>query len=347
MTTILILAVTIILVSFFCSLFEAVFLSISPSYIAILIKEEKRSGKLLEHLKENIDRPISAILTLNTISHTLGSAAIATKVHEQFGNTAVTISSVILTFGILIFSEIFPKIIGATHWKALAPFTAFSVQAMIFLLFPIVRLSEFLGKLFHRPDEASVTREEMVVNAEIGVEEGTLQKKESNIIRNLLALNSMFVSDIMTPRSVMFALEADDTVEDVAAKFKPIRFSRIPVYDSNMDNIIGLTHRYKILEMLSNDHHDTKIRNITAEINSVPERMTVASVIDLFVKRKEHLALAVDEYGIVTGIVTLEDAIETLLGVEIMDEFDQISDMRQYALEQWQIRKSQLRKPST
>jgi CBS domain containing-hemolysin-like protein len=156
----------------------------------------------------------------------------------------------------------------------------------------------------------------------------------------------MFVSDIMTPRSVMFALEAEETVEEVANKFRPIRFSRIPVYDTNLDNIIGLTHRYMILEALSSDKHKTKIRDITTPINSVPERMTVAAVIDLFVKRKEHLALAVDEYGIVTGLVTLEDAIETLLGVEIVDEFDNITDMRQYALEQWQIRKNQIRKPS-
>ena len=346
MSLILLLCVLVILISFICSLFEATFLSISPSFIAILTKEGKRSGKLLEHLKENIDRPLSAILTLNTISHTLGSAAIAALVHEQYGNTAVTIASVILTFCILIFSEILPKIMGATHWKSLAPFAGYCIQLMIFLLFPIVRFSEALGRLFRRPDEASVTREEMVVNAEIGVEEGTLQRKESNIIKNLLALNSMFVSDVMTPRSVIFALEADATVEDVAAMFKPIRFSRIPVYDTNMDNIIGLTHRYKILEALSSDHHDMKIREITREIITVPERMTVATAIDLFVKRKEHLALAVDEYGIVTGLVTLEDAIETLLGVEIVDEFDSITDMRQYALEQWQIRKNQMRKPS-
>lgn len=334
----------VLIISFLCSLLEAVFLSITPATIALMVKENQRSGVLLEHLKENIDRPISAILTLNTISHTLGSAAIAAIVHEQFGNSVVTVFSVILTFSILIFSEILPKIIGATYSKNLAPFAAYTIQLMIFILFPIVRFSELLGKMFSRPDTASVTREEMVINAEIGVEEGTLQKKESTIIRNLLMLNNMYVSDIMTPRSVMFALEANDTVEEVANKHKPIRFSRIPVYEGNLDHIIGLTHRYKILETLSSDQHNMKISEITTAINSVPERMTVAGVIDLFVKRKEHLALAVDEYGIVTGLVTLEDAIETLLGVEIVDEFDQIADMRQYALEQWQMRKNQLKR---
>lgn len=337
--------IVIIAISFLCSLLEAVFLSITNSYVAMAVKENKKSGKLLEHLKENIDRPISAILTLNTISHTIGASVVGALVQKTYGDEFVTFASILLTIAILLFSEIMPKVIGATHWKALAPFTAYTIQVMIFALFPIVRLSELTGRLFSRPDSASVTREEFVVNAEIGVEEGTLHKKESNIIKNLLMLDSMYVSDIMTPRSVMFALEADETVEDVAIRHRPIRFSRIPVYESNLDNIIGLTHRYMILEALSRDLHKTQIREITTPINSVPERMTVAAVIDLFVKRKEHLALAVDEYGIVTGLVTLEDAIETLLGVEIVDEFDNITDMRQYALEQWQIRKNQIRKP--
>lgn len=346
MTLIIVVSIVILAVSFLCSMLEAVFLSVTPSFVAMAVRDQKRSGKLMEHLKENIDRPISAILTLNTVSHTIGTAVVGALVQREYGDEFVTITSILLTIAILFLSEIIPKVIGATYWKELAPFTAYTVQLLIFLVYPLVRISEFIGKLFTRPDEIVMTREEMVANAELGVEEGTLQKKESNVIKNLLMLDKLFVSDIMTPRSVMFALEAEETVEEVAQKFKPIRFSRIPVYDSNLDNIIGLTHRYKILEALSSDQHTLKIRNITLEINTVPERMTVAAVIDLFVKRKEHLALAVDEYGIVTGLVTLEDAIETLLGVEIVDEFDNITDMRQYALEQWQIRKNQLRKPS-
>ena len=346
MSLILLLSIAVLTVSFVCSLLEATFLSISPSAIGLMVKENHRSGKLLEHLKENIDRPISAILTLNTISHTMGSAAIAAMVQAQYGNSAVTVCSLVLTACILIFSEILPKILGATYWKELAPFAAYTIQFMIFILFPIVRFSELLGKIFARPETTTVSREEMVVTADIGVEEGTLHKKESAIIKNLFMLSKMYVSDIMTPRSVMFALEAEDTVEEVSQKNKPIRFSRIPVYETSLDNIIGLTHRYKILEALSNDQHNRKIRDVTTQIDSVPERMTVATLIDLLVKKKEHLALAVDEYGIVTGLVTLEDAIETLLGVEIVDEFDNITDMRQYALEQWQIRKSTIRKPS-
>lgn len=346
MTLIIAVSIAILIISFLCSLLEAVFLSINPAFVALSVKAHKRSGRLLEHLKENIDRPISAILTLNTISHTIGASVVGALVQKQYGDEFVTAASVVLTIAILFLSEILPKVIGATYWKKLAPMAAYTIQLMIFLLFPLVRMSEFIGKAFTRPDTASFTREEMLATAEIGVEEGTIHKKESAIIKNLLMLNNMFVSDIMTPRSVMFALEGEETVEDVSNKYRPIRFSRIPVYEGNLDNIIGLTHRYKILEALSNDKHDMAIRDVTTPINSVPERMTVAGVIDLFIKRKEHLALAVDEYGIVTGIVTLEDAIETLLGVEIVDEFDNITDMRQYALEQWQIRKNQFRKPS-
>jgi CBS domain containing-hemolysin-like protein len=344
MTLIVILFLLVLAVSFFCSLLEAVFLSITPVYVSLEEKEGHRHGILLERLKENIDRPLAAILTLNTISHTIGSSAIGALVNELYGNSALTVASVILTLGILIISEILPKIIGATYWRGLAPFTAYSIQFLIFILYPIVRFSEVLGKLFSRPDEATVTREDMIANAEIGVDEGTLLSKESKVIKNLLMLNELFVSDIMTPRSVFFAIEASMTVDEVAAKYRPIRFSRIPVYQSNLDNIIGMTHRYKILEALTHDFHDPNILEITTPINTVAERMTVSAVIEFFVKQKEHLALAVDEYGIVTGLVTLEDAIETLLGVEIVDEFDNITDMRQYALEQWQIRKNQIRK---
>lgn len=332
-------------VSFTCSLLEAVILSVSPAYVAVAVEQKKRSGLLLEHLIEKIDRPISAILTLNTISNTLGAAFIAYQVQNQFGDTAVTLASVLLTILILIFSEIIPKSIGANHWKSLAPFAAYAVQLMIFLLYPFVFMSEKVSRnLRSNVESPEVTREEMIMTAEIGVEEGTIKTKESAIIKNLLMLDKMFVADIMTPRSVFFALEADLSVQEVASKYEPIRFSRVPVYRGSLDNIMGMTHRYKILQALSQDRHQTKIGDLTIPLSTVPEQMTVSHVLDHFIKEKEHLALAVDEYGVVTGLVTLEDAVETLLGVEIVDEFDHIEDMRKYALEQWQLRKQKLRR---
>jgi len=345
MSIILILFVTTLGVSFLCSMLEAVLLTSTPAYIGVLVKENKRGAKLLEHLKENLDRPISAILTLNTLSHTLGSAAIAFQVQVHYGQEAVTIGSFVLTALILIVSEIIPKSIGAAHWKSLIPFSAYTIQLMIIMLYPLVLLSQWIGKLISKTSEdPEVTREEILMTAEMGVEEGTLKGKESNIIKNLLMLDKIYVSDIMTPRSVFFALEDDLTVEEVFAKYKPLRFSRIPVFSGSLDNIVGMTFRFKIHEALSNDQQNKKIGEMVTSISSIPERMTVSQVLDFFIKEKEHIALAVDEYGIVAGLVSLEDAVETLLGVEIVDELDNVEDMRKFALEQWQLRKQKLRR---
>lgn len=345
MSLILLLTLFVLATSFTCSLIEAVILSISPAYVAVAVERKSRSGLLLEHLIEKIDRPLSAVLTMNTICNTMGSAAIAYLVQREFGDASVTVASLILTVLILVIAEIIPKSLGAAYWKVLAPPAAYTVQALILALYPFVLLSEKMSRRLRPRDEApEVTREEVIMTAELGAEEGTLRTKESNIIKNLLLMDKMFISDIMTPRSVFFALEADQTVEEVVAKYKPIRFSRVPVYASSLDNITGMTHRYQILEALSHDQHDKRIGDLVTPIASIPERMTVSQALDFFIKEKEHLALAVDEYGVVTGLVTLEDAVETLLGVEIVDEFDHIEDMRKYALEQWQLRKQKARR---
>ena len=328
MTLILVLFVTTIFISFMCSLLEAVILSVTAAFVAVEVQNKKRSGLLLKHLKSDMGRPLSAILTLNTISHTLGSSAIAFNVQQLYGESLVTLSTFILTFSILILSEVLPKNLGANYWKLLAPPSAYVIQALIFVLYPLVSMSEFVGRLISKPDIQHVTREEMIMTAELGVNDGTIKTKESNIIKNLLMLDKIFVSDIMTPRSVFFALEAELTVDEVVNKYVPLRFSRIPVYRDSLDNIIGISHRYKILEASSDDHHTKKISDLVSPIATVSERLSVAQVLDFFIREKEHLALAVDEYGVVTGLVTLEDAVETLLGVEIVDEFDNIEDMR-------------------
>lgn len=337
--------ILVLTISFICSLCEAVFLSISSAFVEVEAETKSKSGKLLKHLLDNSDRSISAILTLNTISHTLGSAWIAYQVHSVFGDTWVSAFSIVLTFLVLIFSEIIPKTIGTNHPKSFAPFAAYSIQLMIVILWPLVKLSEFVSRaLSTESEEPDVTRDEMIKNAEIGVEEGTIKAKESTIIRNLLKLDKIYVSDIMTPRSVFTALEASMTVDEVAKKFRPIRFSRLPVYEKSLDHIVGLTHRYKILEALSQDLHNKTLRELILPVAYVNERMTVSQALDFFIKEKDHLALVVDEYGVVTGLVTLEDTVETLLGVEIVDEFDTIEDMRKYALEQWQQRKKEHRR---
>lgn len=345
MASILILFLFIIAVSFFCSLLEAVLLSVSPAYVAVAVKENRRSGRLLQHLTEKINRPLSAILTFKTLTDTLGSAAIAYQVQQVANETVLVMVSFLLTLMILIFSEIIPKSLGSAHWKALAPLASYSTQAIIFVFYPFVILFEKLSRQFpQETDDPEVTREEMIMTAQIGAEEGTIRTKESTIIKNLLMLDQIFVADIMTPRSVFFALEENETVASVVQKHKPIRFSRIPVYRESLDHVIGLTSRYKILEALSHDEHNKTIGELVTHIETISERTPVSQAIDHFIKTKEHLAIAVDEYGVMTGLVTLEDAIETLLGVEIVDEFDNVEDMRKYALEQWQLRKQKIKR---
>lgn len=340
MGLILISFVFVLVISFICSLCEAVLLSLSPAFIAVEIESKPKTGRILKNITEHSDKSISAILTLNTISHTMGSAWIAYLVHTEFGDKWVSLFSIILTFMILVFSEILPKTIGKNNPKSLALFTAYCVQIMILTLYPLVKISEIISQTLTSPsEEPDVTRDEMIKNAEIGVEEGTLKSKESTIIKNLMKLDKIFISDIMTPRSVFMALDSEMTVHEVSKKYKPLRFSRIPVYDKSLDQIIGMTHRYKILEALSQDNHHQKIKELIVPIVQLSERMSVSLALDFFVKEKAHLALVIDEYNVVTGLVTLEDAVETLLGVEIVDEFDNIEDMRKYALEQWQQRR--------
>ncbi len=330
-------------IAFVCSLVEAALLSTTQVYIELSCKEGKRTGFILQRLKKDIDRSFSAILTLSTTANTFFAAAIGAEIQNLYGQEMVTVASVLLTLAILFFAEILPKILGTVHWKALAPVTAYVVQFMVFVLFPIVWVTEIFSNRIARPISKKFSREEVIMTAEMGANEGSIHKKESTIIKNLLMLNNMYVLDIMTPRTVMFALEASMTVSEVAQIHKPIRYSRIPVYNDSLDTIIGMTHRYRILEALSNDQHNLRISEITVPIATISEQTTVALLLDEFIKKKEHLALAADEYGVITGLVSLEDAIETLLGVEIVDEFDSVADLRQFALEQWQNRKAQVR----
>ncbi len=345
MTSLILVTIVVIIISFVTALMEAVILSVNSAFVALAVESKKPYGPLLEHHLDKIDRPLSAILTVNTLNNILGSSLIAYFVQQQYGETILAIYSGTLSLIFLVFCEVIPKSVGSTYWKKFAPLSAYIIQAMIFFMYPAVWLIEKVSALFKQEHEApEMTRDELIMTAQIGAEEGTIKTKESTIIKNLLMLDKIFVSDVMTPRTVLFALEKTETVDDVVEKFKPIRFSRIPVYHENLDNIIGMTSRYRILEALSNDEHNKKIGELLTPIATVSERMHVSQLLDYFIREKEHLALAVDEYGVVTGLVTLEDAIETLLGVEIVDEFDSVEDMRKYALEQWQLRKQRYRK---
>lgn len=332
-----------VVVSFLCSLLEAVILSVSHAYIAVGVEKKKKSIMLLEQLKDDVQRPLAAILTVNTIANTVGAAGVGAQVQILYGDEYLAVASGSLTFTILLFSEIIPKNLGASRWKKLAPACAYIIRFLIYLVYPLVLLSEKVAVLFHSETDQGVTREEMIKTAEMGVEEGTIRQKESSIIKNLLLLDNINVSEIMTPRSVIKAFRQGQTVEQIMKENKPIRFSRIPVYEDDLDSIVGMVHRYKLLDASSQDLHTLKVSELMTPIHSVPESISVAAALDQFIKRREHLFLVVDDYGSTAGIVTLEDAVETLLGVEIVDEFDSVADMRQHALELWQKRKSKQR----
>ncbi len=328
-----------VVVSFCCSVMEAVMLSTTSVYVRATIKKKKTYGNLLKSLKSQVNRPLSAILTLNTFANMVGAAGVGAQVHTLYGSKFVTLASIVLTLVILIVSEIIPKTIGANYWRTLAPLVTYLVTALIFALYPAVWFSEKLNRLLTRKKVTSITREDMIVTAEMGASEGAIGQKESRVIKNLLMLDTLKVSEIMTPRAVILAFEKKIKIKEAMEKNQPIRFSRVPVYEGSLDQVVGFIHRYKILEAYSHDLFDISLEEYMKPIHSIPDQISVAAVLDQFIKRKEHIFIAVDSYGVLTGLVTLEDAVETLLGVEIVDEFDSVADMRQYALERWQMRK--------
>ena len=340
MTLLIVYFLLAVLVSFLCSLLEAILLSLTHAHIAVLIENGRASGKILERFKEKIDHPLSAILTLNTVANTVGAAGVGAQAHVVFGGNMVAIASAVLTFTILVFSEIIPKTLGAVYWKQLSPAAAYAIRTLVFIVYPFVFLFEFIGRMISKSGpQFKVTREEMIVAAELGKAEGSLEDRERSVIKNLLGLRNIFVHQIMTPRSVLFALPKNMTVGDVLSKTPIIQFSRIPVYGENLDDIIGLVFRFQINRAFSQGHAEKTLAELSHPIKVVPESKSAADVLDEFIISREHLFLVVDEYGGTSGIITLEDAIETLLGVEIVDELDTVEDMQKYALERWRKRK--------
>ena len=334
MTILIIYFLVAIVVSFFCSLLESVLLSISIPHVTVLEKDGTKVGKIMAELKGNINRPLAAILTINTVANTVGAAGVGAQTHIIFGNEWVAFSSGILTFGILIFSEIIPKTIGSAYNKSLVPFSAYAIKGLMIIAWPFVVVSENLSKLLNNNDsniENKASREELLAMAEISEDEGAIDEQEGDIIENLMKLDDMPVEDIMTPRSVIFALGETDTVGIVIETHSPIAFSRIPVYKKNLDNITGMVNRYTLVNKQAEDQFDIKMTNLMNPIHSVIEKTSVSDVLDLFVKRREQMFMVTDDFGTTTGLITLEDAIETLLGVEIVDEHDNVIDMRKLA----------------
>ena len=320
-------------VSFLCSLLEAVILSVTHSQIGMLVKTNPKQGKMLQKLKDDINRPLAAILTLNTISHTLGAAGMGAQVLYLYGSGAVAIASAVLTFCILVFSEILPKTIGAYFCRSLAIPSAYLIRFLMVIAFPFVWLSNTLSN-FITSSEDKVSREEITAMAEMGEDEGSIDEQESDIIENLFRLKEIQIEDILTPRSVIYAFEDTQTVGEIMDSTEDIIFSRIPVFNDNIDNVIGMVYKDNLLETMADDYFEKTMSQLVEPVEKVYEKESVERVLNKFIKNRSHMFIVKDEFGGTTGIVTLEDCIETLLGVEIMDESDKVADMRELAKDQ-------------
>ena len=301
--------------------------------MAVLEKEQPKVGALLRHHKENINKSIASILILNTIANTLGAAAVGAQASMIFGNDAVVYVSIILTFAILFLSEIIPKTIGAIYWKSLAPLSAQFIRVFIWITYPIILTTlAVTNKISNgKADANSLTKEELLESMLQSEDDGVIDEQESDVIENILNLDNIKVSEVLTPRSVVFALDETMTIKEVI-KTQPsiFKFSRIPVYKGSLEHITGIVLTKKIFKQgLDND--TISLSQIKKEMFQVNENIPVSKVLDLFIAKKEHMFLVTDSYGQTDGIITLEDCVETILGVEIMDESDTTEDMRQLA----------------
>jgi CBS domain containing-hemolysin-like protein len=341
MATLIAYLLLALFVSFLCSIMESVLLSTPHSFL--IVKHDKGHiwAKSFIDLKSNIDKPLSAILSLNTVAHTVGAAGVGAQAVKIFGEASFGIVSAVLTILILVLTEIIPKTIGARYWKNLTKVSYYTIKVMIIVTYPLVVLSSFVTKAFSKQkNENTTSREEIAALTTIGLDEGLFSEKENKIIQNILRLKNIKVTEIMTPRVVVAVADENLTLQQFLQNKDYLKFSRIPVYSENDENITGYVFRQKVFEHLAEDNHTLTLKEIKRDIIIVPENIVLFSLWEKLLERKEHIALIVDEYGGLDGIVTMEDIIETLLGLEIVDEKDTITDMRKFAKERWVTRQA-------
>lgn len=330
-----------LIVSFMCSIMESVLLSISMSFL--LVKKEnghKWTSSFIE-MKNNINKPLSAILSLNTVAHTIGAAGVGAQAVKVFGDASFGIVSVILTILILVVTEIIPKTIGAKYSKGLAHSSFVIINAMIFITYPLVVMAEILTKLFSKKEhEKTVSREEIAVLANIGTVEGVFSEKEHKIIQNILKLKNIKVNEIMTPKIVVAIADENLPLEDFLKKKDYLNFSRIPIFHESENNITGYVFRQTVFEKLAENQPNLKLKDIKRKISATSTETKLLSLWESLLESKEHIAIVMNQYGGFDGVVTMEDIIESLLGLEIVDENDTITNMRAYAEERWKTRQS-------
>ncbi len=328
-------------VSFLCSIMESVLLSTPQSFL--IVKQDKgyHWAKSFNELKLKIDKPLSAILSLNTVAHTIGAAGVGAQAVQVFGEASFGIVSAVLTILILILTEIIPKTIGARYWRSLCRISYYTIKAMIVITYPLVIMSAFITKIIsNNKAEQTTSRDEIAALANIGAGEGLFSDKENIIIQNILKLKNIRVTEMMTPRVVVAVADENMHLHEFLKNKEYLNYSRIPVFSGNDENITGYVLRQQVFENLAEDKHELKLKDIKREIMVFPETTVLYLLWEKLLEKKEHIALIVDEYGGLDGIVTMEDVIETLLGLEIVDESDTITDMQSYARERWKSRQA-------
>lgn len=328
-----------LLVSFLCSVLEATLMSTPLSYITMMEEKGYRPAKAFRQYKTDIDKPIAAILSLNTIANTVGAAAVGRQATLVFGSTGFGVVSALTTILILVFSEIIPKTIGTSYWKQLMGAASRVIRVLIFIMYPLVMLIRVISKWITPDDEEStVSREEVTAMANIGEDEGVIDEDENKVIQNIMKLDNVHAYEVMTPRTVAAVAQENMTLKNFYKNDNYLHYSRIPVYSDSPEYITGYILLTDVLEGLADDKFDTRLRDLRRQISYFDERQPISAVWEELLKRKEQIGVVIDEYGCMQGILTLEDVIETILGLEIIDENDAATDMQQYARERWERR---------
>jgi len=326
--------------SFLCSLAEATLLSITPSYIANLRESNPKKAAQLQRLKiDNIDQSLAAILTVNTIAHTVGAIGAGSKATAVFGSAWFGVFSAVMTLLILFLTEIVPKTLGAVYWRQFAGFATVYVNVLIKSMYPLIIVSEKLTKMISGGKKLhDFSRDEFVAMASVGMEQGMINERESKIIRNLFLFKSVDASSVMTPRIVLSTMQQDLTVEEALADPAKTLFSRVPIYNNDIDHVSGFILREDLLVAKNNGQGHRPLTDFRREIVAVLASTPLSRLMETLLEQRQHIALVVGEYGETKGLVTLEDVVETLLGVEIMDEGDKIDDMQKLARQLWEKR---------
>lgn len=325
-------------VSFLCSILEAVLLSIRPSFLENLLLEKPRAAAQISRVKERIDESLSSILILNTFAHTMGAAGVGSQALLVFGPQWETLIAVLLTLVILFFSEIIPKTLGATFWRRLAIPSAYIIVWLVRIVYPLVWVSSRLTQLFSNNKEDEITREEILAIASLGHKGGALISRENEYLSNLLGLRDVRTEQILTPRTVVHMLDETMTVSAALDHPQTRQFTRIPIYAGNSDAVVGKVIRVDLFEAERAGHGDQPLSSFSRDITRVSEKLPVSNLLDMLIKTRMHMVLVEDEFGQNAGIVTLEDAIETLLGREILDESDVVADMQEMARDKYRER---------